>query len=219
MNLIQLIKDTLFPKQEPETGPVEEKEKRTAGEPVDIHEKIDNYNDLIEELISAAGFREYKPAGSPEAFCPSCGYALEEFPPRKMQCPSCKADIFVRTRESDKQKVLLNNWQLDEFERQRNMDSGRYDTKMKNLADKMEKYSETVGWVFLSVLDEKDSPEFAEYHGRVIRSGSEDEISALKMLIRPDSRARTKTWYDDPGKDTDPGEYEQQKKEWFDKYK
>ena len=216
MNIIQLIKDVFLPKQEEESKTFE---KKAAGEKANIPAGTGSYSELIEKLISAAGYRDYTPAGTLEAVCPSCGNKLEEFPPRKIRCPSCNQEIFVRTRESDNQKVLLNSGQLDEFESQRTLDSGRYDTKMKNLAERMEKYSETGGWIFLSVLDDKDTPEFTEYHGRTIKSGSEEENAALRLLVRPDSRARTKTWFNDPVKDSDWKEYEQQKKDWFDKHK
>jgi DNA-directed RNA polymerase subunit RPC12/RpoP len=218
MNIIQLLKDVFLPKQE-EKKPVAGEEEKKAEKQGNIPAGKGNYTEIIEGLISAAGYRDYTPVGYPEPVCPSCGNKLEEFPQRKTRCPSCKEEIFVRTRESDKQKVLLNSGQLDEFERQRNLDSGRYDTKMKNLAEKLEKYSEAGGWIFLSVLDDKDTREFAEFHGAAIKSGSEDEISALKLIIRPDSRVRTKTWFNDPEKDTGLKEYEQQKKEWFDKHK
>ncbi|WP_421909463.1 hypothetical protein [Methanolacinia petrolearia] len=230
MKIFQTLKDIFAPK-------TEEKEKTSAAgetpgkaaegaraEKLPAQEgqksaKAMNYAELINGLISNAGYRNYKPVGIEEAACPSCGKELDSFPVRKMQCPSCGADIFVRTRASDKRKVLLTGDQLEEFERQRTLDSGMYDTKMKNLAERMEKYSDHGGWVFLSVLDEKDTPEYAEYHGMVIKSRSGEEKKALGLLIRPDSRARTKTWFNNPEQDTSPDEYEAQRKEWFDSRK
>jgi len=210
MNIIQLIKDVFLPKQE-------EKE---AGLPGELPAGKIEYSKLIEDMVSSAGYRDYTPMGSPEAVCPSCGSELENFPPRKIQCPSCNKDIFVRTRGSDKQKVLLKSDELDEFEARRIFDSGRYDRRITKLIEDMERYaSGSGGWLFLSALKDNDSLEFVELHGRVIKSGSTEETEALKLLIRPDSRARTKTWFNDPEKDADPGEYEQQKKEWFDNHK
>ncbi|WP_048148742.1 hypothetical protein [Methanolacinia paynteri] len=229
MKIFQTLKDIFAPK-------TEEKEKTSAAgetpgkaaekaraeklpsQKVSKSAKAANYAELINGLISDAGYRNYTPVGIEEAVCPSCGKDLDSFPVRRIQCPSCSADIFVRTRASDKKKVLLTGDQLEEFEKQRPLDSGMYDTKMKNLAERMEKYSDHDGWVFISVLDEKDTPEYAEYHGRVIKPGSGEEKKALGLLIRPDSRARTKTWFNDPEQDTSPDEYEAQRKEWFGKY-
>ncbi|MBP2133402.1 DNA-directed RNA polymerase subunit RPC12/RpoP [Methanomicrobium sp. W14] len=228
MGILQIIKEAILPKKEepiktvsPKPENVKQREETSKKSGPDKAVKVTvkrDYSKYIEELISDAGYRDYTPAGNPDAVCPSCKKSLESFPQKKMPCPYCNADIFVRTRTSDKKKILLNEEQLEEFDRQRTLDSGKYDTKMKNLAEKMEKYSETGGWVFLSALDEKDSPEVVKLHGRVIKSGSEEETEALKLLARPDSRARTKTWFNDPEKDTDLKEYEIQRKEWLDKY-
>jgi len=225
MKIIQLIKDLFAPESEKNERPAAADEKDmnitkniSAREEVKIA-KNSNYAELINEMVSTAGYAKYTPVGSTDAACPSCGVKLDNFPSRKMQCPSCSADIFVRTRESDKKKVLLNSGQLEEFEAQRIYDSGKYDRKVEKLTGDMVRYSSGTGkWIFLSALSENDNKEFVQFHGRLIESGSEEEAETLRLLIRPDSRARTKTWLNDPDHDPDLKEYEQQRKDWLDNY-
>jgi len=45
---------------------------------------------------------------APTPACPSCGVKLEVTPQRKKKCPSCGQYIYVRTRPSDRQRVLVN---------------------------------------------------------------------------------------------------------------
>ena len=45
---------------------------------------------------------------APTPVCPSCGVKLEVTPQHKKKCPSCGQYIYVRTRPSDKQRVLVN---------------------------------------------------------------------------------------------------------------
>ena len=39
--------------------------------------------------------------------CPYCNMLLGSMPQRKMKCPSCGQYIFVRTRPSDRQRILV----------------------------------------------------------------------------------------------------------------
>lgn len=39
--------------------------------------------------------------------CPHCNALLEPIPQRKKRCPSCGQQIFVRTRPSDRQRILV----------------------------------------------------------------------------------------------------------------
>jgi predicted RNA-binding Zn-ribbon protein involved in translation (DUF1610 family) len=50
--------------------------------------------------------------------CPYCGYDLPKFPARKLKCPSCKKYILVRTRPSDRVRILIREDQVDEIEKQ-----------------------------------------------------------------------------------------------------
>lgn len=54
--------------------------------------------------------------GMKEAFCPSCGVVLKEFPKRKIKCKDCGNFIYKRIRPWDKVQVLLTENQLEEFE-------------------------------------------------------------------------------------------------------
>lgn len=226
-SILQLLKDLLFPKNEEKekssTAGAAATEKRTEEASSGAGKKpakAGDYGKMIKGLVSDAGYGKYTPVGSTKAICPSCGSELEKVPPRKIQCPSCNKDIFVRTRESDKKKVLLKGEQLDEFEAQRIFDSGRYDRRIAKLIEDTERYAAASGgWVFVSALAENENPVFVELHGKVIKSGSNEETEALRLLIRPESRARTKTWFNDAEKDTDWKEFEQQKKDWFDNRK
>jgi DNA-directed RNA polymerase subunit RPC12/RpoP len=40
-------------------------------------------------------------------YCPYCGASLEKVPQRKTKCPSCGHLIYVRTRPSDKEQLLV----------------------------------------------------------------------------------------------------------------
>lgn len=60
----------------------------------------------------------------PTPACPSCGVVLETAPQRKKKCPSCGEYIYVRTRPSDRQRVLVTEagvkaiqreWEADHF--------------------------------------------------------------------------------------------------------
>lgn len=56
--------------------------------------------------------------GSIEPFCPYCGAGLDKMPGRKKKCPSCGEFIHVRTRPSDKQKILIREDQIEAIEEQ-----------------------------------------------------------------------------------------------------
>lgn len=69
---------------------------------------------------------ELTPIGVVESLCPYCSAALAKRPTRKTKCPACGEPIFVRTRPSDRQKVLLRQDQLEELENQWAIASGTY---------------------------------------------------------------------------------------------
>ena len=50
--------------------------------------------------------------------CPYCRHQLDKMPGRKTQCPSCRNDIFVRTRPQDKVRILVRGDQLLAVEEQ-----------------------------------------------------------------------------------------------------
>ncbi|MFZ3065655.1 MAG: hypothetical protein WA277_10285 [Nitrospirota bacterium] len=50
--------------------------------------------------------------GSTEKNCPYCGIALTKFPGRKTECKACQNYIYVRTRPSDEQRILVKESEL-----------------------------------------------------------------------------------------------------------
>jgi hypothetical protein len=61
--------------------------------------------------------------GSPKPACPYCNFMLEEIPGRKKKCPACGHFIYVRTRPSDRQRILVTESQAKEIELQWNCSS------------------------------------------------------------------------------------------------
>jgi len=56
--------------------------------------------------------------GTTEPRCPYCSAELDKMPGRKKKCPSCEQYIYVRTRPSDRQRVLVTEIQAAEIEKQ-----------------------------------------------------------------------------------------------------
>ena len=56
--------------------------------------------------------------GNADAICPYCNHALEKKPSRKKKCPHCGQFIYVRTRPSDNQKVLVTEAQTEQIAQQ-----------------------------------------------------------------------------------------------------
>jgi hypothetical protein len=68
--------------------------------------------------VGAKGARGDSQIGNVEAICPYCGGVLEKKPERKKKCPYCKDFIFVVTRPSDVQEVLVRKEQVEEIAEQ-----------------------------------------------------------------------------------------------------
>jgi len=62
-----------------------------------------------------------------EAKCPYCHTPLNKMPGAKTKCPSCGNYMYVRTRPSDKQRVVVTKQQADEIEEQWSIVSGTHD--------------------------------------------------------------------------------------------
>lgn len=62
--------------------------------------------------------RPHENIGNAEPFCPYCDAALDKFPGRKKKCPSCDEFMYVRTRPSDKKKILIREGQISVIEEQ-----------------------------------------------------------------------------------------------------
>jgi len=56
--------------------------------------------------------------GNVDPFCPYCDIELDKMPGRKKKCPSCGKFIYVRTRPSDRQKILIREDQIETIETQ-----------------------------------------------------------------------------------------------------
>jgi len=56
--------------------------------------------------------------GRTDAVCPYCEAVLPKKPGRKAKCPSCSSFIYVRTRPSDRQRVLVTQTDLARIEAQ-----------------------------------------------------------------------------------------------------
>ena len=59
-----------------------------------------------------------KSIGNTDAVCPHCDQHLDKMPGRKKKCPHCGEFMFVRTRPSDKKRVLVTLNQAEQIEEQ-----------------------------------------------------------------------------------------------------
>jgi len=64
--------------------------------------------------------------GQTEPVCPHCSQRLEKMPSRKKKCPSCKDDVYVRTRPSDKKRILIRADQIEAVEEQKAIANGTH---------------------------------------------------------------------------------------------
>ncbi len=65
--------------------------------------------------------------GNIDAICPCCGSELEKKPGKKKKCPHCGQFMYVRTRPSDKQQVLVTQAQADQIEEQWSIVNGTHE--------------------------------------------------------------------------------------------
>lgn len=65
--------------------------------------------------------------GHDSPICPYCNSKLEKMPARKKKCPSCGEFIFVRTRPSDRKKILVTAEQAEQVEEQWSIVNGTHD--------------------------------------------------------------------------------------------
>jgi predicted RNA-binding Zn-ribbon protein involved in translation (DUF1610 family) len=69
----------------------------------------------------------YSDIGNAEPVCPYCDAALDKMPGRKKKCPSCGEFMYVRTRPSDKKKILIREDQISAIEEQWAIANGTHD--------------------------------------------------------------------------------------------
>ncbi|MDP3478202.1 MAG: hypothetical protein Q8R88_00420 [Desulfoprunum sp.] len=75
----------------------------------------------IKNIFSAKRASDSSPhadIGNTEPICPYCDAAIDKMPGRKKKCPSCGEFIYVRTRPSDKKKILIREDQISAVEEQ-----------------------------------------------------------------------------------------------------
>lgn len=65
--------------------------------------------------------------GTTETVCPYCGVIPAKKPERKTKCRHCGNYIYVRTRSTDRQRVLVTELQVDELEEQESIINERHD--------------------------------------------------------------------------------------------
>lgn len=71
--------------------------------------------------------RKFSAVGNTDAVCPHCNETLAKKPGRKKKCSHCGQFIFVRTRPSDEQRVLVTESQAEEIEEQWSIVNGTHD--------------------------------------------------------------------------------------------
>lgn len=91
---------------------------------------------------SPAQKRNLEPIGNIDAICPHCNQTLDKKPGRKKKCQYCGQFIYVRTRPSDEQRVLVTESQVEQIEEQWAIVNGTHNEYVANkklFADEKEK--------------------------------------------------------------------------------
>lgn len=86
--------------------------------------------------------------GNLEAVCPYCNQSLEKKPGRKKKCQHCGQFIYVRTRPSDEQQVLVTEAQAEEIGEQWSIVNGThiaYLAEKKRFAGEKDKLAKRFG--------------------------------------------------------------------------
>lgn len=55
--------------------------------------------------------------GQDQPICPYCNFPLDRMPGAKKKCPICSNYIYVRTRPSDRKKILIREDQIEEIQK------------------------------------------------------------------------------------------------------
>jgi hypothetical protein len=94
------------------------------------------------------GKDEFKDIGNIDAVCPYCKKILEHKPGSKKKCSFCGNFIHVRTRPSDKQRVLVTEAQAEQIEEQWSIVNGTHDAyvdQKRQFADEKAKLAKRFG--------------------------------------------------------------------------
>jgi DNA-directed RNA polymerase subunit RPC12/RpoP len=70
--------------------------------------------------------------GNTDPVCPYCSETLDKIPGRKKKCPHCGNYMYVRTRPSDKKRVVVTEQDAAKIDEQWMMENGTYDTYLAN---------------------------------------------------------------------------------------
>jgi len=100
-----------------------------------------------QEIAQEPG-RALNAVGNTDAVCPHCDHTLEKKPGRKKKCPHCCHFIYVRTRPSDRQRVLVTEAQAEQIEEQWSIANGTHDAfmaKTNRFADEKAKLKKRFG--------------------------------------------------------------------------
>jgi hypothetical protein len=71
--------------------------------------------------------KELSKTGITESVCPYCGIELSKFPGRKTKCKSCGNQMYVRTRPTDKKKVIIKEDEIEIYEEIKAIEGGWHD--------------------------------------------------------------------------------------------
>ena len=91
---------------------------------------------------------EFPNIGNFEAFCPYCNQQLQKRPSKKKECPHCGKIMYVRTRPSDEQQVLVTETQAEQIAEQWSMVNGTHDAYLaakNDFADEKAKLAKRFG--------------------------------------------------------------------------
>jgi len=70
---------------------------------------------------------KYELLGNTDPVCPYCSKALDKIPSRKTKCPHCGNYMYVRTRPSDRKRVVVTEQDAVKIDEQWMMEHGTYD--------------------------------------------------------------------------------------------
>jgi len=90
---------------------------------------------FLDFLKRAAPEKKFDDVGNVEPVCPYCSKVLESKPARKKACPHCGKSFLVRTRPSDKEKVLVTEAQAEIIREQWSIVNGTHEDYLQKKAD------------------------------------------------------------------------------------
>jgi len=89
----------------------------------------------ILDRLSGKAKPKYENLGSTEAVCPYCAKTLHKMPGRKTKCPFCANFMYVRTRPSDKKRVVATEQDATKIDEQWMVENGTYQAHLETKAE------------------------------------------------------------------------------------